>query len=315
MNYLITGGAGFLGTALANQLVNLGHEVRVVDDLSAGDSSDLHPDVLFYRGDVLNRPKLWTLLQDVDCVYHLAARVSVPESILYPSDYNNVNVGGTVSLLEAIRDVGVKRVVLASSGAVYGVQPGVPLYEEMVPKPLSPYAVSKLSAETYLRTIGTLWGIETVALRIFNAYGPGQALPAAHAPVVARFLKSALRGGSLVLSGDGGQTRDFVYVSDVVDALVAAGEAPSVNRFVINIGSGEEHSIAELAQLVINVTDSGSNLIFNNKNNSGVQRMQADLGRAQDLLNYTPKVSLHHGLQLTLKHDPRFASLLDATPA
>ncbi len=315
MNYLITGGAGFLGTALANQLVNLGHEVRVVDDLSSGDSSGLHPDVLFYRGDVLNRPKLWTLLQDIDCVYHLAARVSVPESILYPSDYNTVNAGGTVSLLEAIRDVGVKRVVLASSGSVYGLQPGVPLHEGMEPNPLSPYAVSKLSAETYLRTIGTLWGIETVALRIFNAYGPGQPLPASHAPVVARFMKSALRGGSLVLSGAGDQTRDFVYVSDVVDALVSAGEAPSINRLVINVGSGEEHSIAELAQLVIGATSSGSNIIFNNKSNSGVQRMQADLDRAQDLLNYSPKVPLHHGLQLTLEKDPRFAALLNATPA
>ncbi len=315
MNYLITGGAGFIGTALANRLAQLGHDVRVVDDLSSSDNSGLSEQVMFYRGDVLNRPKLWTLLQDIDCVYHLAARVSVPESILYPSDYNTVNVGGTVSLLEAIRDVGVRRVVLASSGAVYGVQAGVPLVEDMTPRPLSPYAVSKLSAETYLRTIGTLWGIETVALRIFNTYGPNQPLPASHAPVVARFLQAALRGGSLVVSGDGSQTRDFVYLSDTVEALVAAGESESINRSVINVGSGEEHSILELAQLVIAATGSSSNIIFNGKTSSGVERMQADLNRAQDQLSYRPQVPLHHGLQIMLEADTRFAALRDAAPA
>lgn len=138
MNFLVTGAAGFLGSALANQLAREGHEVRGLDDLSTGDPTALSPDVHFTRGDVNDRPKLWTLLQDVDCVYHLAARVSVQESVLYPREYNAVNVGGTVSLMEAMRDVGVRRVVLISSGAVYGEQYHQPLHEEIKPKPRSP---------------------------------------------------------------------------------------------------------------------------------------------------------------------------------
>ena len=169
MKFLVTGGAGFLGSALANQLAHDGHEVRALDDLSAGDSDRLAAEVLFTRGDVNDRPKLWSLLQGVECVYHLAARVSVPESILFPREYNAVNVGGTVGVMEAMRDAGVKRVVLTSSGAVYGAQLQQPLRETLVPNPDSPYAVSKLSAEAYVRTIGALWGIETVALRVFNA--------------------------------------------------------------------------------------------------------------------------------------------------
>ncbi|MBK7319125.1 MAG: NAD-dependent epimerase/dehydratase family protein [Anaerolineales bacterium] len=183
MNFLITGAAGFLGSSLANHLAREGHQVRGLDDLSTGDPKVLAPDVHFTRGDVSDRPKLWTLLQDVDVVYHLAARVSVQESILYPRDYNAVNVGGTVALMEAMRDVGVKRVVLASSGAVYGDLGDSTLTESTRPNPRSPYAVSKLAAEYYVNTIGSLWKIETVSLRIFNAYGPGQHLPPSHPPL------------------------------------------------------------------------------------------------------------------------------------
>ena len=225
MNFLITGAAGFIGSTLANHLAREGHQVRGLDDLSTGDPQALSPDVHFTRGDVSDRPKLWTLLQEVDVVYHLAARVSVPESVLYPRDYNNVNVGGTVALMEAMRDVGVRRVVLASSGAVYGDLGDQSLCETVTPNPRSPYAVSKLAAEFYVRTIGRLWGIETVSLRIFNAYGPGQHLPPSHPPVVPYYLRQALRGGTLVVHGDGSQTRDYVYVYDVISAMVAADVA------------------------------------------------------------------------------------------
>ncbi|HEX7594585.1 MAG TPA: NAD-dependent epimerase/dehydratase family protein, partial [Anaerolineae bacterium] len=146
MQFLITGGAGFLGTALANHLVAQGHQVRALDDLSAGDSAALDPRVLFTRGDVRDVPKLWTLLRGTDCVYHLAARVSVPESVLYPVEYNAVNVGGTVALMTAVRDAGVKRVILASSGAAYGRQEQQPVREDAIMRPDSPYAVSKLAS-------------------------------------------------------------------------------------------------------------------------------------------------------------------------
>ena len=306
MNFLVTGAAGFLGSALANRLAHEGHQVRGLDDLSAGDPNRLHPNVLFTRGDVSDRPKLWTLLQDVDSVYHLAARVSVPESVLYPREYNAVNVGGTVSVMEAMRDVGVRRVVLISSGSVYGDQQSQPLTEKTSPEPASPYAVSKLSAEFYVRTIGALWGIETVVLRVFNAYGPGQPLPAAHPPVIPHYLRETARNGSLVIHGQGLQTRDFVFIDDVVEAMVASATAPSINRQVINIGSGEETNIRSLAQHVIEAVGSGADWIYMEDQDPGPSRMCADISLAKEKLGYQPKVSLQEGLRLMISQDERF---------
>lgn len=312
MNFLVTGAAGFLGAALSNRLVQAGHNVRGLDDLSSGDPARLLPQVHLTRGDVNDRPKLWTLLQGVDCVYHLAARVSVPESVLYPREYNAVNVGGTVSVMEAMRDVGVKRVVLASSGAVYGDQSQQPLREEMRPNPRSPYAVSKLAAEYYVRTIGALWKIETVALRIFNAYGPGQPLPAVHAPVIPRFLKQALTGGSLVAHGDGAQTRDYVYLDDVLDALVAAATAPTVDQHVINVGSGVETSVRDLLTSLATITGRKLDVIFSRAEDGGVSRMCADLSLAAAKLGFRPRIGLADGLRLTLERDPRFSLISEA---
>jgi UDP-glucose 4-epimerase len=306
MNFLITGAAGFLGSALANQLAREGHQVRGLDDLSTGDPQALSPDVHFTRGDVSDRPKLWTLLQEVDVVYHLAARVSVPESILYPRDYNLVNVGGTVALMEAMRDVGVRRVVLASSGAVYGDLGEQPLAETAIPNPRSPYAVSKLAAEYYVRTIGRLWRIETIGLRIFNAYGPGQHLPASHPPVVPYFLRQALRSATLVVHGDGRQTRDYIYVDDVVSAMVAASTAPNVDGLVINVGSGKETSVRDLVKRVLDVTTGTPEVIYNAQMSGGVSRMAADISCAREKLNFKPSIKLADGLRLTLQRDSRF---------
>ncbi|MBS3751231.1 MAG: NAD-dependent epimerase/dehydratase family protein [Anaerolineales bacterium] len=306
MKVLITGAAGFLGSALGAHLIRQGHEVRGLDDLSTGKEEAVHEDVLFTRGDVMDRPKLWTLLQDVECVFHLAARVSVQESILYPREYNETNVGGTVSLMEAMRDVGVRRVVFTSSGAVYGSQKKQPLSEDLRPHPDSPYAVSKLSAEYYVRTIGKLWEIETVTLRIFNAYGQGQHLPPAHPPVIPNYLKQAVQEGTLVIHNSGDQTRDFVYVDDVVRAMSRAASADEVDGEIINVGSGTEVSVTELADLVLEVTDGEPEVVHNPKSDGGVKRMRADITRARELLDYEPQISLREGLRLTLKRDPRF---------
>ncbi|SRR5258706_1075185 len=306
MNYLITGGAGFLGAALANRLAAQGHSVRVVDDLSAGDPTRLLPEISFTRGDINDIPRMWTLLQGVQCVYHLAARVSVPESILYPRDYNAANVGGTVSVLEAMHDAGVARVVLSSSGAVYGEQGTQPLQEDMPPDPRSPYAVSKLAAEHYVRTTGILWGMETVSLRVFNAYGPGQQLPAAHPPVIPAMLWRALIGESIVIYGNGSQTRDYVYIDDVVDALVAASTLPGLDRSVINVGSGVETSVNELIDAVGAAIGRSLVPLHVRAEDGGVSRMQASLTLAGQKLNFQPKVSLAEGLRRTLATDPRF---------
>ncbi|OGO26287.1 MAG: epimerase [Chloroflexi bacterium RBG_16_52_11] len=314
MNFFITGAAGFLGSALANLLAREGHQVRGLDDLSAGDPQALSPDILFTRGDVIDRPKLWTLLQDVDCVYHLAARVSVPESVLYPREYNAVNVGGTVGLMEAMRDVGVRRVVYISSGAVYGSQVEQPLKESSTPNPSSPYAVSKLAGEFYVRTIGDLWGIETVSLRVFNAYGPGQHLPASHPPVIPFYLRNAVRDGSLIVHGQGSQTRDYVFVDDVVRCMVAAATAPGLDNAVINVGCGSETSVRELIRIIIDMTGSKAEVIYNPRTEAGVSRMCADLSLARELLSFQPRVSLSEGLRLTLERDHRFRREVPTKP-
>ena len=308
MRILITGGAGFLGSALSNRLVAEDHTVLVLDDLTTGDPRRLDPRVLFTRGDARDVPKLWTLLQGVGCVFHLAARVRVPESIHYPSDYNQVNVGGTVALMEAVRDTGVNRVVFASSGALYGEQAKQPISERSVPNPNSPYGVSKVAAEHYVSTLGALYGIETVALRIFNAYGPGQELPPSYPPVIPQLLRQAQTGGSLVIFGDGTQTRDFVYVDDVVDALIAATTATDVNRAVINIGSGQEVSINDLAAKVAKAIGKQTNILHNRGQAAGVSRLVADVSLAKELLGWMPRTDLDLGLQRTLDRDPRFQS-------
>jgi UDP-glucose 4-epimerase len=306
MRTLVTGGAGFLGAALANRLVTEGHTVLALDDLTAGDPRRLSSDVLLTRGDVRDVPKLWTLLQGVDCVYHLAARVRVPESIYYPSDYNAVNVGGTVAVMEAMRDTGVRRVVFASSGALYGEQAHQPVHERQLPNPNSPYAVSKVAAEYYLATLGTLYNIETVSLRVFNAYGPSQDLPPSYPPVIPQLLRQAQTGGSLVIFGDGTQTRDFVFLDDTVDALVAAATATDVNRAVINVGSGWEISINDLAASVARVSGKEVSVLHNQGQDGGVSRLVADVGIARDLLGWEPRTELDEGLRLTLERDARF---------
>jgi UDP-glucose 4-epimerase len=306
MKVLITGGAGFIGSQLANQLHQRGHYVRILDDLSSGDPARLRPGINFNRGDVRDIPKLWSLLQGVDVVYHLAARVSVPASILYPREYNDVNVGGTVSLLEACRDVNVKRVVLASSATIYGDQSTQPVDETMPARPAVPYAVSKLAAEQYLFNLGQLSNFETVALRIFNAYGPGQPLPPTHAPVVPQFVHQIAGSGSVVINGDGTQTRDFVYIDDVVEALIRAGEVAGVDRQIINIGSGVEISLNQLVEQIALIVGKKANVLYNQTLSGGIARLVADLSKARHLLNYTPSTQLAIGLHHLLELDPLY---------
>jgi len=308
MRVLITGGAGFLGSHLANRLVELGHHVRVIDDLSAGDQSRLDERVHFTRGDVRDIPRLWTVLRDVDCVYHLAARVSVPESVLYPVEYNAVNVGGTVSLMTAARDAQVKRVVLASSGTVYGEQAQQPIPETVAPRPDNPYAVSKLASEYYVLAIGSRCNIETVILRIFNAYGPHQAVPPSHPPVIPQFVKQALSGGSVVVFGNGEQSRDFVYVNDVVSAMVAAAMVRNLNGAIINLGSGRELSINALVTAVARATGKEIRPLYSTAQSGGISRSVADISLASAKLGFTPQVSLEEGLARMVEYYSKLGS-------
>ncbi len=306
MRVFVSGGAGFIGSHLANQLHRRGHYVRVLDDLSSGEPSTLDAGINMTRGDVRDVPKLWSLLQGVDVVYHLAARVSVPASVLYPREYNEVNVGGTVALLEACRDVGVERVILTSSATVYGNQAQQPIQEEASTHPTGPYAVSKVAAEQYLFTIGKLSGFETVALRIFNAYGPGQQLPPVHAPVIPQVMRQILGGGSVIVYGDGSQSRDFIYIDDVVEALIQAATAPNIDQQIINVGSGVETSVRELIEQMATVVGMKANVLYNSEMSGGIARLVADLQKARQLLAYAPSVDLATGLQKLLVEDPLF---------
>jgi UDP-glucose 4-epimerase len=308
MRVLITGGAGFIGAHLANRLAQRGVGVRVLDDLSSGNPTNLAAGVNFNRGDVRDVPKLWALLQGVDVVFHLAALVSVPASVLYPREYNDVNVGGTVALLEACRDVGVHRVVLASSATVYGDQAHQPVTEEMAPNPAVPYAVSKLAAERYLFTIGRLSNFETVALRIFNAYGPGQPLPPTHAPVVPLFMQQIIGRGSVIVFGGGKQTRDYVYIDDVVDALISASTAGTVDQEIINVGSGQETSMQQLIEQIAATMHAHASVIENTEASGGIQHLVADLTKARQLLKYKPRTLLSDGLRKFYELDARFGA-------
>ena len=284
----------------------MGWLVRVLDDLSSGSPDRLHEQIFLQRGDVNDIPQLWTLLQGVDVVFHLAARVSVPASAHYPREYNTVNVGGTVSLLEACRDVGVKRVVLASSATVYGALPIQPVSEDVALRPATPYAVSKVAAEQYLFSMARINKFEAVVLRIFNAYGPQQSIPPVNAPVVPRFLQDVLHQRSVLVFGDGTQTRDFVYVDDVVDGLVAAGIRSDLNGEIFNIGSGTGTSINDLAAAIGEAVGESTNLLHNLQVDGGVPRLVADISKAQAELEFQPSVDLATGLMRTCERDSNF---------
>lgn len=311
MKFLVTGGAGFIGTALSNRLASQGHTVLVLDDLSTGDATQLSKSVIFSKGNISDKTLLWTLLKDVDCVFHLAARVSVPESTLFPSGYNHVNVSGTVTLMEAVRDTRVRRIIMASSGAIYGDQSQIPYKESYEVKPRSPYAVSKLAAEHYVRTIGMQAGVEAVCLRIFNAYGPGQRISLSHPPIIPNFLMHAMTNSSVVVHGDGTQTRDYVYIDDLINAMVSAATAEGVDQEVINIGSGVETSVLELVRLVRLVTEKKPEEIFNPHKSGGSDRMCADISKATEKLNYMPLVPLETGLRLTMEKYQNYKSVTD----
>lgn len=251
MKYLVTGGAGFIGSNLAEDLLNKGHEVIVVDDLSNGKLEHVPKGVKFHQLDICLTDELTSLSQGVDIIVHLAALPRVQFSIDEPFKAQRVNVDGTLSVLEAARVSGVKRVVFSSSSAVYGDQETLPLNEELPTLPKSPYALHKLTGEHNMRLWHELHGIETVSLRFFNIYGPNMNPEGAYALVIGKFLKMRKQGQSLTITGDGEQTRDFVHVSDLVAALELATESKKVGHGeVINVGSNQSVSIKKLASLV-----------------------------------------------------------------
>lgn len=293
---LVTGGAGFIGGHLVDALVQ-SNAVTVLDDGSSGTLTDVHPWARVVEGDVRDRDLLGDVMEDVDTVFHQAARVSVVDSIEEPVGSQAVNVGGTVKLLDSARRTDT-RVVAASSAAVYGEPSTVPVPETEPLEPTSPYGIDKLAVDHYTRLFAELYDLPTAVLRYFNVYGPRQP-GTGYSGVISTFLKQARSGTDLTVHGDGSQTRDFVHVNDVVRAnLLAANDVREGTAF--NVGTGRETSIAELARLVRDVCDSDGELVHVDGRQNEIRRSCADVTRGRRQLGFEPAVGLREGLQTIL---------------
>ena len=299
---LVTGGAGFIGSNLVERLVDASVQVKVLDNLSSGFLQNLEPfqeHIYFKEGDVRDMATLEEIMVDVEVVFHQAALVSVPQSIEDPIETAMVNDLGTLNVLEAARHSGVRRVVFASSCAVYGDLPQLPKREEMETKPLSPYAASKLHGETYARLYGDLYGIETVCLRYFNVYGPRQDPGSPYSGVISIFMDKAARGESPTIYGDGKQYRDFVYVVDVVQANLLAAQRENISGVVINLGTGKSVTVNNLWKNISELAGVRDEPKRADSRPGDIRQSVAEISRAQELLDFEPRYTLEEGLRLT----------------
>lgn len=302
MNVLVTGGAGFIGHHLVRALVARGDDVVVFDDFSTG-RRDRVMDAGASRiveGDIRDGPALAAALKGREIVFHEAAIASVAQSMADPWTTNSVNVDGTICLILEAADAGVRRLVVASSAAVYGGNPELPSSESQRPDPQSPYATSKLATEHYVHNIGAIRGIETVALRYFNVFGPGQDPNAEYAAVVPRFIRAGLESDRPIVYGDGHQSRDFVFVDDVVAANLLAAEPRTVGGLTANVGSGESCSLLELLGAVSDAVGRPLEPVFEGSRPGDVRHSRADTAVAADRLGFLPKVGLPEAIRRTV---------------
>jgi UDP-N-acetylglucosamine/UDP-N-acetyl-alpha-D-glucosaminouronate 4-epimerase len=306
MRYLVTGGAGFIGSHLVERLVQDGADVTVLDDLSTGRRENLRAvrgQIRFIRGSVARLEACRRAMQGVDYVFHHAAVTSVPRSTRHPLAAHHTNVTGTLNLLLAAHEANVRRVVYAGSTAAYGDAEAVPQHEGLVPRPLSTYAAAKLAGEAYCQAFWRTHGLETVVLRYFNIFGPRQNLDSQYGAVVPLFIAAALRGEAPVIYGDGAQTRDFTFVTNVVDANVRACHAPvEAAGSVFNIGCGVATSIRELWQEIARLVGCPAEPRYASVRAGDVRHSLAAIDQARDELEYTPIVELEAGLQRTITY-------------
>ncbi len=299
---LVAGGAGFIGSHLVEALLARGQRVRVLDDFSSGRREFLprHAELEVITGDVRDPEALRRSLAGVEVVFHQAALRSVPRSVEDPWAYHDVNATGTMRLLLAAREVGVRRVVFASSSSVYGNQIVLPLHEELRPVPISPYGASKLIGEHYCANFSRHYGLETVSLRYFNVFGPRQDPESQYAAVIARFIVAAKRGDPLEIHGDGKQTRDFTYVGNVVDANLLAAEAAGVAGGVFNVACGERLSVLDIATRLEEVLGTSLPRRHTPPRAGDVRDTLADVSSARARLGYRPRVGFTEGLRRTV---------------
>ncbi len=301
--YAVTGGAGFIGSNIVRHLILNGQSVRVIDDLSTGRRDNLagpRGDMTFFKESVCDLGVLRRVFEGADYVLHQAAVPSVPLSINDPLRTDEVNVRGTLNVLIAARDCAVRRVVYASTSAVYGNAPGEPKREEMAPSPESPYAVSKLAGEQYCRVFAQVYGLETVALRYFNVYGPHQDPHSDYAAVIPAFITRLLQGEQPRVFGDGEQTRDFVFVEDVVRANLSAAHAEGASGGAINVGSGEARSLNELLAILAELLHEEVEPEYCEPRPGDVRHSRPDVGRARELIGFEAATDFREGLRRTL---------------
>jgi len=311
---LVTGGAGFIGSHIASALVANGARVRIIDDLSTGyreNISEIGGDVDFVEGSLADESALQKALEDVELVFHEAAIPSVPRSVENPRQTHIASVDSTFSLLLAAKERKVRRVVYAASSSAYGDQPSLPKVEDMLPDPLSPYAVAKLVGEYYCQVFTRVYGLETVSLRYFNVFGPRQDPSSQYSGVISRFVAALLSGERPVIYGDGEHSRDFTYIANVVEANLKAAETTKGVGAVINIANGERITLNQLLKEVQQLTGKTDVSVDYKPPRAGdVLHSLADITRARELLGFEPRVGLREGLQSTIdwwKHS-RFAS-------
>jgi UDP-glucose 4-epimerase len=302
---LVTGGAGFIGSHLVRRLLRDGHEVRVLDNFSTGSRAnlaDLEGSVEVVEGDVQSYERVHNAVAGCEVIFHEAALPSVPRSIQDPLTSNSVNVIGTLNLLLASRDSGVRRVVFASSSSIYGSDPTLPKREERAPQPIAPYAVAKLAGEGYCRSFSQVYGLETVALRYFNVFGPGQDPLSQYAAVIPKFIVALLGGEAPTVHGDGEQSRDFTYIDNVIDANLLAASAPDVAGQTFNVACGERISLNDLLGELRTIIGTEVEATYVEARPGDVKHSLADIGRAEEMLGYRPAVSFSEGLRRSVAY-------------
>jgi nucleoside-diphosphate-sugar epimerase len=303
MKVLVTGGAGFIGSHIAERLVGGGHSVAVLDNFSSGRRENLRTfDAEVFEGDIRDGSKVREAMKGRDLVFHEAAIVSVPYSVEHPLETHDVNILGTLQILEAARHAGVRRVVFASSAAIYGDEPTLPKVESMLPTPIAPYGVEKVTAEHYLRTWSTIYGVETVALRYFNVFGPRQDPGSPYSGVISIFVNRALAGRPLTIFGDGRASRDFVYVGDVVDANLAAATREGVSGEVFNVARGAKTTLDELAAMLGRIA--GRELVVEHAapRVGDIVESWANVAKAKIRLGFEANVGVEAGLRELVKY-------------
>jgi UDP-glucose 4-epimerase len=293
---VVTGGAGFIGSHVAKKLIDAGYEVFIIDNMLAGKKENLHPKAIFFNLDIRNLKDIEPVFKDAKYVFHFAAIPSVQYSIENPQETNDVNIGGTLNVLTAAKNSGVKRVVYSASSSVYGDVKVLPITENESPKPKSPYALQKYVGELYCKMFSEIYGLETVCPRYFNVYGDGQPSTGAYASVIAKFLALKKENKPLTIVGDGNQTRDFVNVDDVADANLLAATSKKVGKGEsINIGTGKKYSVKEITKIIGGPTASLPARIE-------PKDSLADISLAKFLLDWEPKIDLEKGLKELLQN-------------